>query len=249
MEFQAPVFDASRHIYKIRLNLSTAPLLHSAAQYYDLSSNDLSDIETPDTTSVEFQTVVKTFVAALLQKDAQAKWFASRLRESSILRRLEHIWDEPLVRPSYAWFVANWSPAMLEISREGFSLHWTCQRYEEAQPQISSRFLPPVSGPPSPAPERADGLPTVRQITVHANPHESDMEQVYDIPFTNENTALDLEEQLEDQRKIQEARLRLALARIKAERLTKAYQRKYGEDFSDEEFDSDISGEEGSSQD
>ena len=69
---------------------------------------------------------------------------------------------------------------------------------------------------------------------------ESDeLEAVYDIPYANDRT-MDLHEQMKDRQALQEARLRLALAKLKAERLRNAYFSKYGEAYSEEE-DSELS--------
>lgn len=241
MEFVTPVWNTQKSSYTI--GIQKAPSLFSEPQYIDISSNSI-EIETPDTNTDEFKKLIALFISSLLQKDAEAKWFATRLRESSILRRLEHDWALPTTAPETQWVKAKWSPNALEITQKTFILHWTIQEFIEAAPQISSRYMPPISGPPSPSPERAEReTPTTRQITIQRGGEE--LEQVYDIPFTNENTAIDLTEQMEDKHKLQEAKLRLALAKLKAQRLKENYYKKYGSDYSSEdELDSELSEEE-----
>ncbi len=241
MEFLTPVWDTQKSSYRITFVRSTTPFLFSESQYIDMSANSI-EYETPDMNTDEFNKLVKGFVASLLQKDAEAKWFATRLRESSILRRLEHVWEPSTLLPDTKWVKIKWAPTSLEINQKSFLLHWEIQEFVEAPPQISSRYMPPVSGPASPAPERETPT-TTRQITIQRGPEE--LEQVYDIPFTNENTAIDLAQQTEDKHKLQEAKLRLALAKLKAQRLTENYYKKYGEIYSsDEDLDSDLSEEE-----
>lgn len=238
MEFVTPVWNTQKSSYTI--GILKAPFLFSEPQYVDMSSNPV-EFESPDTNTGEFKKLISVFIASLLQKDAEAKWFATRLRESSILRRLEHEWVLPSFTPETQWVKAKWSPSSLEITQKSFILHWTIQEFVEAAPQISSRYMPPVSGPPSPSAELE--TPTTRQITIQRGGDE--LEQVYDIPFTNENTAIDFTQQMEDKHKLQEAKLRLALAKLKAQRLKENYYKKYGEDFSSEdEMDSDVSEEE-----
>lgn len=241
MEFITPVWNSQKGSYTI--GIQKAPFLFSEAQYIDMSSNTI-EYESPDTNTDEFKKLLAVFISSLLQKDAEAKWFATRLRESSILRRLEHEWTLPSLVPETSWIRAKWSPVSLEITQKSFVLHWVIQEFIEAAPQISSRYMPPISGPPSPVPERAEReTPTTRQITIQRGGEE--LEQVYDIPFTNENTAIDLTQQMEDKHKLQEAKLRLALAKLKAQRLRENYYKKYGEDFSSEdEMDSEVSEEE-----
>jgi len=121
----------------------------------------------------------------------------------------------------------------LEISTKGFTLFWSILGITKASPKIPLRFLPPVSRPESPTIPPAD----VRQFTIQPPTEPSaseELEQVIDIPFANENTA-DFEKQMRDRSAVQEARLRLALAKLKAERLTTNYYEKYGEVLTDEE--------------
>ena len=240
MEFLTPVWNTQKSSYSI--GIQKAPFLFSDSQYIDISSNDI-EIESPDTNNADFKKLIGIFVSSLLEKDAEAKWFATRLRESSILRRLEHEWSLPDTPPETQWVKAKWVPSSLEITQKSFVLHWKIQEFVEASPQISSRYMPPVSGPPSPVPERVEHeTPTTRQITIQRGPEE--LEQVYDIPFTNENTAIDFTQQMEDKHKLQEAKLRLALAKLKAQRLKENYYKKYGEGFSSEdEVDSELSEE------
>ena len=80
MEFSSPIWDARTSIYKIaiqtRFNLASEP------QFIDLSGTSFN-IEMPDTSSEELKNIVGEFVRSLIAKDAQAKWFSSRLKETS----------------------------------------------------------------------------------------------------------------------------------------------------------------------
>jgi len=205
----------------------------------DLSGGSFS-IESPDTSSEEMNKLVEIFVKALLEKDAQAKWFSSRLKETSILKRLEHKWLVSEINPTHEWTVAHWSPTSLEVASQGFRINWQVNRFEESTPQISSRFLA-ISRPESPTawPESVPSLAQtegLKQITIQPAPSaiSDELEAVADIPFTNENTAIDFQEQMRDKDALHEARLRLALAKLKANRLSNTYYQKYGEEYTDE---------------
>jgi hypothetical protein len=84
-----------------------------------------------------------------------------------------------------------------------------------------------------------------KQITIHPSAKQAidELEAVADIPFTNENTAIDFQQQMRDKDALQEARLRLALAKLKANRLSNTYYQKYGEVYTDEGEDSDEGGD------
>ena len=224
MEFSTPTWDPKNSIHKIRIT-TTNICLTSDPQYLDLSGG--SKVEIPDMNTEDFKGACEAFVTALITKDGTSKWFATRLKESSVLKRLTHAWTDPppAAYPLTGWFTSLWRPILVEIGTSGFVLHWQLLGFEAAEPQISSRFLPTLSGPPSPKPEEA--TPTdLKQITIQAG---NELETVYDIPFTNENTAIDFNEQLRDKESLQEAKLRLALAKLKAQRLARSYYDKYGE--------------------
>jgi hypothetical protein len=186
----------------------------------DISGSSFT-IEMPDTSSEEMKKIVAAFVNSLLAKDAQAKWFSSRLKEASILKRLVHKWETSDVNPTHEWNIAHWSPTSLEVANQSFMINWHVTRFEESTPQISSRFFA-VSRPESPTEE------AVRQITIQPTPERDEMEIVNDIPFA------DFQEQMRDKNALQEARLRLALAKLKASRLSNTYYQKYGELYTDE---------------
>jgi hypothetical protein len=231
MEFSSPIWDARTSIYKIaiqtRFNLASEP------QFIDLSGTSFN-IEMPDTSSEELKNIVGEFVRSLIAKDAQAKWFSSRLKETSILKRLSHKWVASDMNPTHTWFIALWTPIYLEVASQGFTLYWQVKRFEESAPQISSRFLA-ISRPESPTED------ATKQITIHPFTAGAELE-IAEIPFTNENTAIDFQQQMRDKDALQEARLRLALAKLKANRLSNTYYQKYGEDYTEEGGSSDEGG-------
>ena len=242
MEFSSPIWDARTSVYKITIRSRFQ--LASDPQFVDLSGTSF-DLEMPDTSSEELKNIVAEFVSALIAKDAQAKWFSSRLKETSILKRLSHNWMSSDISPTHEWSIAYWSPIFLEVSSQGFTLYWRVARFEESTPQISSRFLA-ISRPESPTawpqvPQATPVTEATKQITIHPSAKSAldELEAVADIPFTNENTAIDFQQQMRDKDALQEARLRLALAKLKANRLSNTYYQKYGEVYTDEGEDSD----------
>lgn len=227
LSFATPTWDARGSVYIIQI--STSSVILSDAQYIDVSGNDRV-IEPPDTSSDIFQNFVKTFVNTLITKDTESKWFASRLKETSILKRLTHTWDlSDTLSPQSDWAEAQWKPYILEISTQGFRIRWKLIGFVKAPPKISLRFLPPLSRPESPTGATMD----VRQITIQTSADE--LEQVHDIPFMEVSS----DQQMRDRGVVQEARLRLALAKLKSDRLTNTYYQKYGEVLTDEESDLD----------
>ena len=247
--FGTPSWDALKSVYVINLRTTFTTL--SEPQYIDISGNQHIAVTQLDMETDTIKTFIQSFVAALIQTDSQNKWFASRLKESSILKRLSH--DMSKVVPTewilrrmddrYEWASFEWRPMSLEISTRGFTLFWSVLGITKASPRIPLRFLPPVSRPESPN-QSPSATANIRQFTIQPPTAEDELEQVADIPFTSENTA-DFDKQMRDKNAVQEARLRLALAKLKAERLSTNYYQKYGEELTDEEDseeDSDDSG-------
>lgn len=220
------MWDTHKSVYNIVVN--TTLKVFSESQYFDLSGNSQT-VESPDVDSDEFKAFLKDFAGALIETDTQHKWFASRLKESSLLKRLSHNWlTHHTVTSLFNWAKAEWAPTLLAISSKGYTLTWALTSFQKGTPKIPLRFLPPVSRPESPTAE-------VRQITLQP-PSTDELEQV-DIPFTTENTAHVSDEQMRDRNVLHEARLRLALAKLKEHRLSNTYYQKYGEVLTDEESD------------
>lgn len=179
--------------------------------------------------------LIKTFVESLLKKDASAKWFSNPLKESSVIKKLTHTFspsDEHVL--TEGWYTSHWAPSHLMISSSGFVLHWIFMKFVESAPQISSRFLPAMSRPESPVAGSSNPPANIRQITIQPTELETDFE----IPFSSNNTA-EFTTQVRDRRDIEETRLRLALLRIKEQRLSEKYYTKYGEEYEDEEDQED----------
>jgi hypothetical protein len=252
--FSIPVWQTAnkQQHYNVTIAAGGEYVVVSPPQYIDLSGSN-ANYETPDEDVPSFNEVTKKFITALIEKDKQASWFSTKLKEASVLRKLTHVWETARLDTAgheSGWYLLNWKPTSLKIKTDGFILVWSVVRIEATTPQISPRFLH-LSEPPSPAPEKESSPSnTIRQITLQAGAATStsdELMQVYDIPFSNENTAAVFEEQIRDKQVVQEARLRLALAKLKAERLEHKYSKKYGEyleDEGDEDEDEDEEGEE-----
>lgn len=239
--FARPVWNSKTSSYLITISTHSSFFVEGEHQYTDISSNEI-EIEHPDINNDIFKSKIQVIVDALIQKNNEVKWFATSLREASILRRLEHKWKSNSMIPPSGWFTAKWIPSSLEITQTSFILSWIVLSYEEASPRISSRFLS-LSEPPSPrsrSPEPTEQ--SVRQFTYQPTQQLSYMEQIYDIPLSTDTDAIDLEEQKRERQSIREARLRVELAQMKLEKHLQNYYSKYGTipDNSDSE-DSDSS--------
>jgi hypothetical protein len=161
MEFSTPLFDSKSNNYKI--GIITSETIESEAFYLDLSGQ--LTITEPDVTPF-----VENFVKKFVEKDAEAKWFSSRLKGASVLKKLKHTFhpSDDALPSENGWYLALWIPKRLEIYSTGFLLCWTVKEYKSANPQISSRFLT-FSEPPTPRPESPseEAATETRQVIIH----------------------------------------------------------------------------------
>ena len=234
MEFANPIWDSGRELYRIRL-LGTRPTLTSDSQY----SDKLTKINSPNEDEDAYKEIIKLFVSEFIKKEAAEKWFSSRLREASILRRLRNHWNisSAKPKPDVEWVIPHWQLDCIEITKETINLIWQLVELKETTPKIPSGFFAP-SRPASPSPEEKE---TVRQITVHPA-EKSELEVVFDIPYSS-TAEEDQEEEIKLRQAIREARLRFAIAKMKKDRLIEKYFNEYGEIPEDPDFDSDSSEE------
>jgi hypothetical protein len=229
--FGKPSWNSKANMYVIQILEAEDVIYKGEPQYIDVSSNDVS-IEPPDTNSDSFKDIISKFIAKLIQKDKEVKWFATPLRESSVLRRLEHRWTSSASPPT-GWCSAIWIPITLEITKTSFIISWSTIQFEDSSPRIPSRFLSlsepntPRASTPDSTQETNDLSTAIRQFTYQPQ-ESSEMEQVYDIPLSTDSNEIDLEEQRKERQSIREARLRVELAQMKLEKHLQNYYRKYG---------------------
>jgi hypothetical protein len=233
MEFASPIWDSGREAYRIRL-LNDRPILTAESQYVEKHAK----INSPSEEDDAYKQIITLFVSEFMKKEAVAKWFSSRPREASILRRLRNQWivSSSKPKPDVEWVIPYWQLDCIEITKETINLIWQLVELKETTPKIPSGFFAP-SRPASPSPEDKD---SVRQITVHPA-EKSDLEVVFDIPYSS-TAEEEQEEQIKLRQSIREARLRFAIAKLKKDRLLEKYFNEYGEIPEDPDFDSDSSG-------
>ena len=194
---------------------------------------EFTDKSLPDT----FQQAVTSLVTEFIERTKQ--WFASPLKLESSLRRLRHSW--PTLTKADEFMTLTFSPSCLIISSKEMILEWKIIKSAPSEPLISADFLEsttpraqsPVLGPRA-QPQQVQA-PTIRTIQIQ-NTVESEMVPVNDLPLSD---ILELEseskEKTMEKQRIREARLKVALAKLKAERMTQKYYMRYGEDLEAEE--------------
>lgn len=177
------------------------------------------------------------FIAVFLT--GASKYFSKQLTTPMFLQRVLHIWNTQLVdvNPLKDILSAIWIPAQIHFYPARYEIHWSLRAVTYVpEPSIPPGFL-----------ERGDEIEgeTLGPLELPGQGGEElaslDAEAIpLSTKFTQEECAM----RAAARKRIREARLRVALAQLRAERLAERYYRKYG-DFEDlDESGSDLSEEE-----
>jgi hypothetical protein len=178
---------------------------------------------TPFKPGTEEEKVYQEFCAAFLEK--AATYFSSQLPLATFLKRLTVSWElgdleEDLLLGTRLELV--WIPARILFQSGRYELVWRLVGVHEFS-GLDEEELPSVTG-------GGEGLPVSMEEVVETT----------DIPF--ESAAAPLSARAAARKKVREARLRVAIAQLRAERLAANYFDKYGSfDEVGEDSDSDLS--------
>jgi hypothetical protein len=225
-----PTFKSTEksYLFPITTNLS----VESDSQY--LEAPNFPD--PPDLETSEFKSLMETLVEGFIEKSK--RHFSTPLRTKTILSRLNHVWEgngKGVETPG--WYAVTWTPKELKIMPREFVLIWKNGELRTTEPVIPSEFvMGGDSRSASPAPE----LRTIQlQQTTSSTNGLVELEPSFSDPSDSRLMTLEYEAPSHrlEKKKIREAKLRAALASLKAERLTEKYYEKYGtipgEDSSD----------------
>jgi hypothetical protein len=240
MEIGRPTWTASNTSYTFPLQ-GTLPTLESSSVYIEPSTTSIPVESRPSATVLisSSESLFEEFI------EKSKKHFASALKLKTILSRLTHTWSMGAIPIETAgWYKPVWTPKEIIVKSREFVLAWTLLSLVPTEPVIPLEFLA------APTPRAGSPAEGVRTIQIQPTQTMSGLEEtepefvdsdLHD--FTNEYEASDLSI---ERRKVREARLRAALANLKAERMAEKYYRKYGIQPGDEsELSSDSEDEEG----
>ena len=241
MEIGVPTYSAAGQLYTFPIQSSSFEV-SSSPKY--IEGIDFPDA--PDVTTEEIQSKLETFLSTFIDKTK--RYFSTPLRSKTILSRLNHVWEglpqTAAGSVSPGWYGVVWKPSHMKILPREFVLVWKAGPLEATEPVIPTNFIAEAeSRSPSPAPE-------VRTIQLQQSTSSGsglvELEPTFADPADSRLMTLDYEAPSHrlEKKKIREAKLRAALASLKAERLAEKYYQKYGslpgEDSSDLSSESEI---------
>lgn len=206
---------------------------------FDCSS--VTDI--PFSVEPTLQARLQDFVSYFLTQ--AAKYFSKQLQTSAFFQRLNHEWHTEMISlpgpPGREVERAIWIPDRILFYASRYELHWSLRGVEFVpEPTIPPGFL-----------ERGVADEELLEINTDGALFELPGQEAPlgaldadAIPLSSRFTREELEKKAMERKRIRQARLRVALAQLKAERLAERYYRKYG-DFEDmDDSGSELSGDE-----
>lgn len=185
--------------------------------------------------------VTQSFVVEFLEKTK--KYFTTPLTSEKVLRHLRHTthMEEPPAKEG--WYTFEWEPFSMTIQSNDFLLTWHLKGVSEAEafipPEFTESTTPRAQSPTSPIPEQKSQQ--VRNIQIHDSLIPVGDLPLSDLPPLSFGTE-DFDPARETtRRRIREARLKVQLAKLKAQRMEQKYYERYGQVPGDSDESSDFS--------
>lgn len=186
-----------------------------------------------------------TFIDEFVNKTKH--YFVSSLTTESVLKRLRHVFLTEMVTASLDectsdWISAVFVPISIEVKNKEFIVTWSLVKLVSQAPLISMEF----TGAPSPRAQSPAPLTASEENlrTIQIQNTMDGLITVGDLPLSDLPPLPFYPPKEDEKKKVREARLRVALAKLKAERLAQKYYTRYGQEESDSELSSDSGSDE-----
>ncbi len=230
MEIGLPKYNSNPTSYTFRILKSSSHCIEQVGFYEPGQSLDLP--ANPVTT--------QAFVVEFLEKTK--KYFTNPLTAEKVLRHLRHTTSMEELPTKEGWYKFQWEPFSMTIKSNDFELTWKLSGNEEATALIPPEFTEsttPRAQSPSTAPEQK--TEQVRNIQIHDSLIPVGDLPLSDLPPLSFGTEDFDPAREETRRRIREARLKVQLAKLKAQRMEQKYYERYGQVPEDSEESSDFS--------
>jgi len=203
MSFKAPIWNNKNNCYEININIDTK------FEYIELRTNNNLEKE-PE--SSEFHSIVNTIIEELGEQGKT--WFSSPIKSSVVLKRLVHKYNRsiPAVYEDNTRYKLMYTPKLFIIYPGKFELYWNVNYVKDDL--IPSEFI-----------EFSEELEDSPAKTIIIN----DIVENVEIPFdNNEEIVEEVSSRAAFKQKVRHARLKAAIASMKAEKMAEKYFRRYG---------------------
>lgn len=224
MEIGVPTWNSNTMSYSFRIVKSPFSITHTL--YY----------EPPNVNFPASPSDAEGFVRDFLEKTK--KYFTTPLTAEKVLRHFRNTVETQDLPKEAGWYEFTWTPSVFVVKSGDFVLSWGLAEAKSVEPLIPAEFTTTTPRAQSPAvPEQ----PVLRQIQIHDS-----LIPVGDLPLSDlPPLAFGVEEadpqKEESRRRIREARLKVQLAKLKAQRMEQKYYERYGQTPEESEESSDFS--------
>ena len=226
MEISTPTWNSGSQSYTFRIlkcghTLDDTVYCEDPLQKLDLPASSL-------------QNYLTGFVPQFLEQTK--KYFTNPLSYEKVTRYLRHTTLTEGLPQKSGWYIVRWQPFSFTIKANDFLMLWQASRVEEAEAVIPPEFT--ASTTPraqSPAPDQTRNI-QIRDSLIPVG--DLPLSDLPPLSFEMEQTDPAKEE---IKRRIREARLKVQLAKLKAQRMEHKYFERYGLQVEDSEDSSEFS--------
>jgi hypothetical protein len=233
MEISIPTWNSDSQSYTFRILKTEASVEESV--YFDTVKRQV-------TLPVSTQTVCKGVIVEFLEKSK--KYFSIPLTPEKVYRHLRHevsLNHLNALPHESNWYSFYWKPYSLTMKAGDFVLLWELLKVTQAEPLIPAMFTESTT-PRAQSPKVPEQMgEALRNIQIHDSLIPVGDFPLSDLPplaFGTEDVDPDREE---SRRRIREARLKVQLAKLKAQRMEHKYYERYGHPAEDSEGSSEVS--------
>ena len=216
--FKNPEWDVQSSRYIIKVNTS------DIYTYNEIRIESSGNLFKPvNTTNNELLKSIEQKLALDLCNEGK-EWFASPIKPELFLKRVTHHFEMPSTFKNYGNRPLEflWVPKTIYINQKTFEVSWVIDRFREINNIIPSNFID--------FSDFSEELEEAPAKTIVIQENAELLENVeHEIPYDESQNRIDLDSSraLLKQR-VRAARLRAAIATMKAEKLAEKYFRRYG---------------------
>ncbi len=228
MEIATPIYKTDPISYTFRIIQCSAQVNETV--YYERPESCLLPAKATDMS----EQLVREFLEKI------KKYFTNPLSPDKVLRHLRHSVVQGDFPKTSGWYALEWKPYEFIIKSNEYTLQWHVAEYKVTEPLIPAEFT--ASNTPraqSPVPEQTKDQLRSIQIKDSLIPvGDLPLSDLPPISFGPDDSDPAREE---IRRRIREARLKVQLARLKAQRMEQKYYERYGQPAEDSEDSSEYS--------
>lgn len=229
LELDVPTWYSRESMYASQVK-STDILLESGC--IDLSKSD-ADVK-PSQKDLDD---LRAPIAEALSKQTEG-WFTSPLTSAQVEKRLTFHFPTFDRDTSDRSVKLTWTPNYFQVQKRGFILLFKLVTITPCNPRIPLTFFEAMT-PRATTPTEEDQV-EVRNIVLQPGAGPQDMEQVDDIPLSENLSSFEIrDERSRERHRLRQAKLRAAIARLKVEEMRERYLRHYGDEYLEESSDSE----------